>query len=336
MAEAAIEWWGKAGQQSLERSALVEAIEQVARALRQIASLPATPALRREEIKLQVALISPLLHVKGFAAPETKAAEERARLLIEQADALGETPEDPLQLFTVLYGVAVANVVALNGDVCRELAAHFLELAEKQNASLPQLIGHNIAGFALMITGDITEGRTHLDQGIPLYDPVEHRPLSTRFGHDQKVVALCHRSRALWLLGYPERAQRDVDQALKDAREILQAATLLVALGFTLMPVLLHGNYVAANSQLNEVVALADEKNAALWRTWGTLHKGSLFALTGDYPGAVQMITFGVTALRARGSLPRGVPKTWLAAYVRLRAHARNTLPLSQHPARAA
>ena len=40
--------WGKAGLRSLERSALVEAAEQLTRALGQIATLPATPALRRE------------------------------------------------------------------------------------------------------------------------------------------------------------------------------------------------------------------------------------------------------------------------------------------------
>ncbi len=85
--------WGKAGQQSLARSALVEAIAQLNRALAQIAGLPATPALRREQINLQVALITPLVHVKGYAAPETKAAAERARLLIEQAEALGEPSE---------------------------------------------------------------------------------------------------------------------------------------------------------------------------------------------------------------------------------------------------
>ena len=73
--------WSKAGQRSLERSALIEAAEQFTRALDQIAALPSTPALRRQQIKLQVALIAPLIHVKGYAAPETKAAAERARLL---------------------------------------------------------------------------------------------------------------------------------------------------------------------------------------------------------------------------------------------------------------
>ena len=142
--------WGKAGQRSLERSALVEAADQLTRALAQIATLPATPALRREKIKLQVAHINTLFHFKGYAAPETKAAVERARLLIEQAEALGEPPEDPLLLFSVLYGFWVANYVAFNGDVMRELAAQFLSLAETQGATVPRMIGHRILGVALM------------------------------------------------------------------------------------------------------------------------------------------------------------------------------------------
>ena len=35
---------------------------------------------------------------------------------------------------------------------------------------------------------------------------------------------------ALWMLGYPEAALADAEQALKDAREIGQAATLMYAL----------------------------------------------------------------------------------------------------------
>ena len=91
LVEKAAAFWGKAGLRSLERSALVEAVAQLTRALDQLAALPGTPALRRKQIELQVALITPLLHVKGYAAPETKAAVERARLLIDQAEALGKS-----------------------------------------------------------------------------------------------------------------------------------------------------------------------------------------------------------------------------------------------------
>ena len=91
--EKAASLWAKAGQRSLERSALVEAAEQLRRALDLIATLPPTPALRREQIRLQVALITPLVHVKGWAAPETKAAAERARWLIEQAECSASHPK---------------------------------------------------------------------------------------------------------------------------------------------------------------------------------------------------------------------------------------------------
>jgi predicted ATPase len=52
--------WGKAGQRSLERSALVEAVEQLTRALSLLATPAPNPHVRREQIKLQVALINPL------------------------------------------------------------------------------------------------------------------------------------------------------------------------------------------------------------------------------------------------------------------------------------
>ncbi|MGA8196818.1 MAG: adenylate/guanylate cyclase domain-containing protein, partial [Acetobacteraceae bacterium] len=207
--------WGKAGQQSLARSALVEAAAQLTRALEQLATLPGTAALRREQIKLQVALITPLMHVKGYAATETKAAAEQARSLIEQAEALGEPPEDPLLLFSVLFAFWVTNLTAFNGDALRDLAVQFLMLAEKQKATVPLMVGHQIMGTSLLFTGDIAEGRRHLDQAIALYDPAEHRPLASRFGQNQAVDILVFRSWALWLLGYPDAALRDADAALR-------------------------------------------------------------------------------------------------------------------------
>ncbi len=174
--EKAAALWGKAGRLSLDRSALTEAAAQLARALEQIATLPDTPALRRERIGLQVALITPLIHVNGYAAPETKAAVEQARLLIERAEDLGEAPEDPLLLFLVLYGGWVGNFVAFNGDAARELAAQFLALAEKQRATVPLMVGHRLMGSSLLMTGDVPEGRAHLDQAVALYDSLPSNP----------------------------------------------------------------------------------------------------------------------------------------------------------------
>ena len=144
------------------------------------------------------------MHVKGHAAPETKAAAEQARLLIEQAEAIGEPPEDPLLLFSLLYAFWVASFVAFRGDMMRELAAQFLALAEKQGSTLPLMVGHRNMGVSLLHTGDIEEALGHIDQAMALYDPVEHRPLATRFGQDVRVALSFYQSLARWPLGYPE------------------------------------------------------------------------------------------------------------------------------------
>jgi len=95
-------------------------------------TLDLTPEQRRQRT-LQA--LTALIHVKGYAAPETKTAAERALLLIEHAKALGEFPDDPLLLFSALYGLWVANFVMFNGDLARALAGQFLALAEKKGNS---------------------------------------------------------------------------------------------------------------------------------------------------------------------------------------------------------
>ena len=299
MPEAAIEWWGKAGQRSLDRSALVEAIAQLTRALDEIATLPPTPALRREQINLQVALITPLVHVKGYAASETRAAVERAHVLIEQAQALGEPPDDPLLLFSVLYGFWAVNT---NGDVARNLATQFLTLAEKQRMKAVQPHAHHFMGVSLLETGDIAGTRAHFDQAIALYDPAHHRLLATRFGQDARVSAFSRRSPALWFLGYPDAALADALRALSDARELGQAAALMMALWFASWTLTFCGNYVAANAQVDELIALADEKGSGFWNAVGMVNRGWLFAETGRPADAVQMNTSGLAAVQSTGA----------------------------------
>ena len=302
--------WGKAGQRSLERSALVEAVAQLTRALSQIASLPATPMLRREEIKLQVALVTPLLHVQGYGAPETRAATERAQVLINQANALGEPPEDPLLLFSVLYSLWVANHVAFNGQAVRERAAEFLALAEEHGATVPLMIGHRLVATSLLHTGEIAGSCAHFDRAIALYDPGKHRPLAIRFGQDVRTVSLCYRSWALWLLGYPDAALRDANQALSEGRENGDAASLMLALVLASLTHSFCGNYATAQTEAVEIIALADEKGSLFWSALGTTGLGYVSALTGKASDAVQMITDGLAALRSTGTT------MWLPLYL--------------------
>jgi predicted ATPase len=294
--------WGKAGLRSKERSALVEAVEQLTRALGQIATLPSTPALRREEIKLQVALINPLQHVKGLAAPDTKTAAERARLLIEQAEALGEPPEDPLLLISALDALVNANFAAFNGDVARERAAQILALAEKQGGKVPLTRGHRAMSVALVLTGNFSEAVVHADQALALYDPVEHRPLATRFVLDSRVSALYWRSLALWALGYPEAALAGTEQALGEARETGNPASLMHAMTFTCVTQLISGNYAIAMAQSDELIALAEEKGSATWKPIGMERRAGVLALTGKASDAVSIFSSAIPDVRLTGT----------------------------------
>ena len=208
--EKAADLWGKAGQRSLARAALVEGTEQLKRALDQIATLPATPALRGEEIKLEVAF---------------------------------------------------ANALAL--------------------------------------TGDLVGGKEHYDRALAIYDPAEHGPLMARSGRDVGVTLLSFRSACVWQLGYPAASRNDAERAVKNARETGQATTLMYALFFAVANHIRCGNYVAAHTQVDELVALADERGASYWKAFGTVMRGWLYTETGKASDAVRAITSGITSLRS-------------------------------------
>jgi class 3 adenylate cyclase/predicted ATPase len=213
LTEAAIEWWRTAGQRSLARSALVEGIDQLKRALGQIATLPATPDVRREEIKLQVAF---------------------------------------------------ANALAL--------------------------------------TGNFVDGKEHYDRALAIYDPVEHRSLTTRSGRDIGVALLSFRSGCLCMLGYPAAAREDDEHAVKNARETGHATTLMHALGPAGFTLIHCRDYAAAIAHVDELIALAGERETPYWKAAGTVLRGRLFAVSGKLSDAVPAITAGITSLRSTGA----------------------------------
>ena len=97
-ADQAIPYWQRAGQQALQRSANLEAVQHLTTALELLAPLPETPARAQQELDLQIALGPAWMATKGIAAPEVEQTYARARALCEQ---IGDTP----QLFPTLRGL---------------------------------------------------------------------------------------------------------------------------------------------------------------------------------------------------------------------------------------
>ncbi len=302
LVEKAASLWGRAGRRSFARSALWEAAEQLSQALGLIASLPAAPALRRDQIQLQLDLSNALIHTKGHASPETKAAFDRARSLIEHAAALGEAPEDPLVAYSVLYGFWVANRMAFNGPAMLELAAQFQALARAEGARVPLMLGHLLAGISSVVTGHPSEGKSELDQAVALYDPGEDRTLATRFGHDVRVSALAWRAFASWALDDAEASLADRHGAVAGARAMDHAASLMFALSHVSLT-LLHADHRAqAKGLIDELVELAESKGTLYWKSYGLLLRGWLAALEGDVARAVATIEPAMADMRSTGA----------------------------------
>jgi predicted ATPase len=264
------------------------------------------------------------------AAPVPLDSAERRQLTVMFCDLVGSTalsarldPEDLRRIISA-YHRCSAELIERNGgfvakymgDVMRELAAQFLALAEKQGAAVPLMVGHRNMGVSLLHTGDIEEALVHIDRAIALYDPAEHRQLATRFGQDVRVALLFYRSLGLWPLGFPEAALADADRAIREAREIGQAASLMAALTLTSLTHIHCGRYAIASVQLDEVITLASEKGALFWKIGGMLVKGCLLAVTGKASTAVPMITSGLGAWRQTGT------SVWTPTYVLYLARA--------------
>src|SRR5262249_22698039 len=158
-----------------------------------------------------VALLAPVIVTNGFAAPETMAAIEHAQALIEESEALGELLDDPLLLFSVLYGFWTANLFGFKGKNLIEISHRNMTLAQRQGATIAVMMGHRTLGVALMGTGAFSEARRNLDQAVALYSASEHRPFVTRYAVHAQVANLSMRGMVLWQLGFPDATLFDLE-----------------------------------------------------------------------------------------------------------------------------
>ena len=93
----AMDYWQRAGQQAIERSANLEAVSHLTKGLEVLQTLPETPERIQHELTFHIVLGAPLVATKGYGAAEVKQCYTRAWELARQ---VGESP----QLFPVLVG----------------------------------------------------------------------------------------------------------------------------------------------------------------------------------------------------------------------------------------
>jgi class 3 adenylate cyclase len=127
----AIEWWGKAGDQALRRSAFQEATAHLGKAIAMADKAEAaTPrhgarnaATVSQRLKLQTDYGQAVMYAKGFVADETKAAFARATELAANAGDFSER-------FAAFHGLWTFALVRGELKSARKMASAFLREAE--------------------------------------------------------------------------------------------------------------------------------------------------------------------------------------------------------------
>ena len=222
--EQAIDYWLKAGQRAMQRSAHIEAERHLGKGLELLAGLPETQSRFRREIALENALGVCLMPTRGFGNPEVERAFARASELSERID-------DARGLFVSLRGKGQYHFVSGNLRTAREDARRVMALAEHMGEHDCLIEGHHLNWITLCYTGEFLAAQRHADEGMALYQRErDHHLTYTYSGHDPGV---CCRSFAAMIqgqLGYPERANASAGEALALGEALAHPFSVAIAL----------------------------------------------------------------------------------------------------------
>jgi tetratricopeptide (TPR) repeat protein len=201
LGELAVDWWSKAGDLALQRFAMIEAVAHLERALELAEQLEDAQERRLFRARLQISYGNALRVVRGYAAPETKAAFAIARSL---AMPLPQAPER----FSAEYGLWSASFLSGDLSSMRELADAFLHNTEGRPASPETVVAHRLDGMTRWFIGNFHDAQSQLERAIACYDSERDMPMAIRFGQDLVVPAMIYSAISLWAIGSETAAAR--------------------------------------------------------------------------------------------------------------------------------
>ena len=226
MTGAAIEWWGKAGDQALRRSAFQEAISHLGKAIEMAdkagdgappSAAVAEPGSQR--LKLQTSYGQAVMWSKGFGFQEAKTAFARAKELAERVD-------NPDERFATYYGQWVGS--ALRGELgsARQTLESFLREANERGARAEAAVAHRVLGLTCHAQGEFASAQQHLDEALRIYDPQHDREINFRFGQDTAATARAYLAHTDWQFGNFKRMRELMEDAVAHAVKTPHPPTL--------------------------------------------------------------------------------------------------------------
>jgi predicted ATPase len=291
----AIDYLQQAGEQAVRSSADVEAISHLTLALELLETLPDTPDRARQAFQLHLALSGPLITTRGYGAPETVQAFDRARQLAAQTG-------DTSQLFPLLYGKWVAHLVRAEYQASLKVGEQFLSLAKQQPDFDMLMIGYRLVGVSLNYKGQFQSARINLEHALALYNPPEHEALAFRFGQNPGAAAQAWLSSVLWSLGYPDQALHMANEAVAYSRRLNHANTSGLVLLFGAVHSQRAGDVAGVEERAKALTALAEKYELALWSASAIIFEGWTLVKRDDPALGVSQILKGLAHYQATGT----------------------------------
>jgi predicted ATPase len=285
-----------AGRLSLIRSALVEAVAQLRKGLALVAYLPEGALRARHELDLQITLGQAMIATKGYGAPESGKAFDRARSLCEQLDR-------PSQLASVLHGQWLYVLVAGDLAFARRLAEELLSLGMERNDPVWTVMGCRTCGLTCFWLGEFVSAHAYLERGLLLYDRAHLSRYAEVTLDDPTIVMHAYLAWPLLCLGYLDQARAKREEALAEARRLGRAFPLAHALSRTIPAEAFVDGPSAALLHADELASLAEGQSIGFHTGEAMISQGWCLTMLGEPEKGVSQLTRGLAASRAHGRL---------------------------------
>jgi predicted ATPase len=277
----------------------VEATAHLTKGLELLKTLLDTPERTQQELALQTTLGSTLIAIRGWAAPEVERAYTRALELCRQV-------EEPRQLFPVLWGLWAMYIVQAECRMAHELGEQLLSSAQSLQDPALLLQAHFALGNTSFWRGELAAARSHLEQGIALYDPQQHRSLASLYAVDPGMFCRGYATWVLWHLGFPGQALKLSYETLTFAQDLSHPQSLALALLFASVLHLYRREEQAAQERAEATIALSNEQGFPFYLAWGTIVRGWTLVEQGQRDEGIAQMRQGWVAHQATGAKMAG------------------------------
>ena len=282
----AIEWWGKAGDAALKRSAFQEAISHLGKAIELSDSAGGmtksrSPGAAAQRMKLQTGYGQATMMVSGFASDQTKAAFVRAAELSARTG-------DFTERFAAAHGQWTLSLVRGELSSARSLASAFLKEAEDAACLVEAGVARRGLALACLLAADLVEARMHCHEALALSTPEHDKETRERFNEDTGTLALSCLAMIMWEWGEVDRARELIEAANRRGRELDHPASLAHPLQWLSFLNLRRRDFAAMLESAQALIDLARKHAMPFWTATGEMLAAAARGHLGDAAGGAE------------------------------------------------